>query len=81
MSARFTSSLYVELLRAKADANGHFRGAVRFRKEKLRYLGGTGGIGITGFEAGSYKGAWKVAQKAQLIWAWSADRWHETPWP
>jgi hypothetical protein len=21
-------------------------------------------------EAGSYKGAWKVAQKAQLIWAW-----------
>jgi len=34
----------------QADAHGEFRRAVRFRKEKLRYLDGAGSIGIAGSE-------------------------------
>ena len=39
-----------DFCKQQADASGHFRGAVRLRKEKLRYFGGTGGIGIAGSE-------------------------------
>ena len=39
-----------DFCKQQADANGHFRGAVRFRREQLRYFGGTDGIGIAGSE-------------------------------